>query len=916
MRNILMACVAVLGPLFLAACATDGPPPPKYNLEGSAAEVASTHLATISVERWEDAKDSLTPAFSLTGDGALTEAITATSTASQRTENSLAAGVSLAVTGPQITKNDTRTTDATGTTQTSTTQRQLSTPAAPTAPSTSVSGALGVPDAASGATGTGTEPVLNYTAANALFQEVQLLNRSMNAITKRKGYDAYVVRLQLTLLPLHRAEPYDTFVDLSFLPKVLAPTPPSRLRDLKEVQADLDRRVGEAVGKKQAELAAKLPPDQRAAFDAGKVSLSPPEKLDVAFRIPELASMFEAVDEGGTCPKPDAPGWRPADLELCKAYSALPPADRAFRRQHETAAAAQAKARANFNLQIADPGIVRGMGGTPDAIRAQCAAQPADSVQRAFCDQYLASENQNLIVVPLLSTDSLEGTLQSDAYEYVRQLSATLSAAAQSVGASASLSKLLDNVTNSQALRTNSLFSIGKNSDGTIRVRLGANRFGNVYETIPRTHYISLVVLAPKAQADQEVRVLARSTFFDASRNGAQLGMMDTAAYRARAGYFAGVSGWLARALEARGVSVGSCSDGILASCWMPKCEQGYQVLKKDGETPDGDYYRRPASTAKDDYQTLLNGACRQMTLLTTYVTAGDYLGFRTEMANEGVGDNSIVEGLWADLLSPALQPGLASDTFSLPSRPPVACHPGIVTVADDGKSATATISGCAHVKQIPLVVSLWPDPSKTDEVFRAVVTPSADDVGAVTFPTHQALAFDPPPAVPPPAGTPAMNHKGKIQIEGQTDPIAGQPLVFTALYLKPPTPKAAMTVSTTATAIVVNDGKGQLNVGLKAADATAIDSVVITGVGGDIVLPTGSSLTPTAGQTVALAAKTGVANVTIQFTNLAPGPGRTLTLSVQPMKGGKPAPGLDAVSTTIGLVEQPQPKIVATASN
>lgn len=60
------------------------------------------------------------------------------------------------------------------------------------------------------------EAMLEYQAAASLFQEVQLLNRSIRDAAIPTGYRPYLVRLQITLLPRRRNAPYDAYTTLSF----------------------------------------------------------------------------------------------------------------------------------------------------------------------------------------------------------------------------------------------------------------------------------------------------------------------------------------------------------------------------------------------------------------------------------------------------------------------------------------------------------------------------------------------------------------------------------------------------------------------------------------------------------------------------------------------------------------------------
>jgi hypothetical protein len=65
---------------------------------------------------------------------------------------------------------------------------------------------------------TGKDPMLEYAAATALFQEVKLLNRYVADAALRRGYRAYVVRLQMSVVPFSRHLPFDVYSNISFFP--------------------------------------------------------------------------------------------------------------------------------------------------------------------------------------------------------------------------------------------------------------------------------------------------------------------------------------------------------------------------------------------------------------------------------------------------------------------------------------------------------------------------------------------------------------------------------------------------------------------------------------------------------------------------------------------------------------------------
>ncbi len=60
------------------------------------------------------------------------------------------------------------------------------------------------------------DPILQYTAATSLYQEVQILNRYIEDVATYKNKTAFLVRLQLQVLPYARNVPYDIYSVLGF----------------------------------------------------------------------------------------------------------------------------------------------------------------------------------------------------------------------------------------------------------------------------------------------------------------------------------------------------------------------------------------------------------------------------------------------------------------------------------------------------------------------------------------------------------------------------------------------------------------------------------------------------------------------------------------------------------------------------
>lgn len=60
------------------------------------------------------------------------------------------------------------------------------------------------------------DAMLEYWNAAALYQEVQLLNRTLGDAAIPSGHRAYLVRLSIAMVPLRRGQPYDAYTTLSF----------------------------------------------------------------------------------------------------------------------------------------------------------------------------------------------------------------------------------------------------------------------------------------------------------------------------------------------------------------------------------------------------------------------------------------------------------------------------------------------------------------------------------------------------------------------------------------------------------------------------------------------------------------------------------------------------------------------------
>lgn len=201
--------------------------PPK-----SQEEVGSVNVSVTLVAPWEEYVGTLTPNFTLSATDAVNKVIPRTGILEEKILDAL--GVSARVGFPQTSESFTKAinaktikTDSEQTKETTTTTEDTSVKKEPgklpDAPSKAQGADKGVKDLpgapADSGKGLHNDPMLEYTAATALYQEVQLLNRYVTDAALRHGMDAYIVRLQIGIVPFRRNLGYDFYTKIGFFPK-------------------------------------------------------------------------------------------------------------------------------------------------------------------------------------------------------------------------------------------------------------------------------------------------------------------------------------------------------------------------------------------------------------------------------------------------------------------------------------------------------------------------------------------------------------------------------------------------------------------------------------------------------------------------------------------------------------------------
>jgi hypothetical protein len=194
-------------------------------------KAASSHISVISVARWEEYAEALQPTYILKPEEALAQAVPATMRLEEKLVDAMLARLKLApptsgttstATNAIETRNQTAA-EVTSITQSSSQTAQSTETKAPGDVSTLANQAFTPPKPGelgpekSILDGTvSLDPMTRYWAATALYQEVQALNRYIKDAAARRDSLPYVVRLQISLLPVLRGQAYDASTTFAF----------------------------------------------------------------------------------------------------------------------------------------------------------------------------------------------------------------------------------------------------------------------------------------------------------------------------------------------------------------------------------------------------------------------------------------------------------------------------------------------------------------------------------------------------------------------------------------------------------------------------------------------------------------------------------------------------------------------------
>ncbi len=133
--------------------------------------------------------------------------------------------------------------------------------------------------------------------------------------------------------------------------------------------------------------------------------------------------------------------------------------------------------------------------------------------------------SEPLLVVPILVTDNIETAFGLRSTEMLREYALGLSALTANVAASGDFEKRLEKLQSRLGRDANSLLTVARLTDGTLRIRLGAVQQGSTtYAMVPQNHIVTALILTPPCPSDDQARsvhVSTRTEFVDASNGRA-----------------------------------------------------------------------------------------------------------------------------------------------------------------------------------------------------------------------------------------------------------------------------------------------------------------------------------------------------------------------------------------------------------
>ncbi|MEM6749471.1 MAG: hypothetical protein AAF612_03280 [Planctomycetota bacterium] len=178
-------------------------------------ELGSTHVAVLSVTPWEDYRAELAPKYELTAEKARELAVADSLQVEEVFLDALRTRLGAQFAPSGVLQEGFGATTLGGESETGVTRAGENIPDGSFETDSPRIRREGAPSAIDAKT-LRSDAFLSYLAATALFQEVKMLNRYVQDASIRNDYTPYIVRLQVTNLPVDKENPYDVYSNIAF----------------------------------------------------------------------------------------------------------------------------------------------------------------------------------------------------------------------------------------------------------------------------------------------------------------------------------------------------------------------------------------------------------------------------------------------------------------------------------------------------------------------------------------------------------------------------------------------------------------------------------------------------------------------------------------------------------------------------
>ncbi|MCP4373185.1 MAG: DUF1573 domain-containing protein, partial [Deltaproteobacteria bacterium] len=522
-------------------------------------QAGSVHIALISRAHWDEYKDDLQPTFELKEADALNTVVPTTSAMEEKFLDALQAGLKIATPTTSETKTRTTTTKTDQPTISESEKTKERKPGDLSGVAYEKSIAEGrkageLPPAKSVLENPiGVDPMMKYWAATALYQEVKVLNKYIKHAAIEDVYEPYVARMQVSLMPSARYEPYDAYVTFSFfgspdvisqsntvkisnrvasssfggttLETTLISNTPGNfvLKSLEsvDIMGDNVAEIKPSVKKEKASKDIKLdylkrmitsppPPFSYNEINFGNIVKGKHIQAIYKFKNNSLSKLkIKKIDRGSgfiTCKiKDDKWEYAPKEEGVIQVNF-----DSTYAQIEEEVYGKIVEYEINVKVLYE--------GKSSEEVQNEVVPKivlPNEIDYILKLNGTIIKSERNVKIIPLLVTDNIESMIHSRSTDRLRKYAMALSFMFKGVSGNLDLQKYSEDLQTLLGSDLNSLLTVARVSDNTLRVRLGAMHQGGIqYSMVPRNHNITLLVLVPKGV--RNVRVATKSTMVDA----------------------------------------------------------------------------------------------------------------------------------------------------------------------------------------------------------------------------------------------------------------------------------------------------------------------------------------------------------------------------------------------------------------